>query len=259
MRIYLAKSNRCDADLYIRARAKVLEFSKKNGHDLMEHTGGTYNAEKLKISDILVVVPQIERNGASSHIIIGKGIYSEIRYFNDLLKRPIYILSGGSDSSKLGVFKFDDSYLRITDHDSWVFYAEYRDRVVSSTLTNVLANIFRDRIVEKHREDKGTNFKFVQKYDTTKGIYFSDVHRNCSFHANDVVEVETEGSITKLRIETFEVSRNNSKDYRLSEDDRNRAFSFVYAVFGGKDRPKVHLSKVHPVAVADKYSYDFIL
>jgi hypothetical protein len=113
MKIYLAKSNRCNPIDYINIRNLLLQHK----IDILEYTGGDYTDTKLLSSDMLIVLPEIY----STAIKLGKGLYSQIKTFCRHNENAWIV----SNSVNFDVIKIDTSRLTIYNSTDYVNYGTY--------------------------------------------------------------------------------------------------------------------------------------
>lgn len=78
MKIYLAKSNSCDPEVYMRVKAYILKNTV--GVELLEYKGGPYTHDDLLSADLMVVIPpsfNFETDKGCDVINTGRGQFEQ--------------------------------------------------------------------------------------------------------------------------------------------------------------------------------------
>lgn len=81
-RVYLSKSNKADIDSLLKVRKELSKLDV----DVLEYNGGTeYSKSNVESSDYLLVLPYTDTiDYLKCNGTVGKGVYSEIRTFDNL-------------------------------------------------------------------------------------------------------------------------------------------------------------------------------
>lgn len=129
MKIYLSKSNRSNPEEVMWIRHYIKNYYDRP--EVMEHTGGIYQADKIRSADIVYVLTESLPVETENALIanVGRGLYSEIQNFLHEID-----LAGKEDIQK-GIFlcKFheDQSFdlhrivsVVMTNIDNWINYGK---------------------------------------------------------------------------------------------------------------------------------------
>ena len=128
MKVYLAKSNRCNPSDYMTIRNLLLSHNV----EVLEYAGGVYNDVKLLSADMLVVLPE----STKSPVILGKGLYMQIAAFGKQFGKNLWIVT---DVLNLTVTHINSENLHLHDTLDYAKYSKYIDKnPVPKSLLNLL-------------------------------------------------------------------------------------------------------------------------
>ena len=120
LKIYLAKSNRCDFELVSRTKNYLKRFSQI---EVLEWVGGEYTNKDVHKCDVIIFITE----NPSSHLgnySVGKGLYTQLRDFcdthNNHLEKTFVLNSIDQDIYLDNILDF-----RIEDSKSWVNYGVF--------------------------------------------------------------------------------------------------------------------------------------